>query len=497
MHFPKIALILPCSLFVCLMASARAPFSQTQSFLLEPEVAEEARATVERGIADLENEDPGIRAGAVMLLGKYELREARQAVIQSLDDPAPQVRRAAVIAALDWKYELPPSGAVAMLDRLVDEDLEVRRDVSAMLPLIATKAQQASLIQGGALGLPQEKHGVIRQAFADEDPFVRENMLAAQHLLRVSLSEEHWIALARDDVPAVRRRALPLALQQVSFASLYPVLHHWAVQGEAEDRLLVAEAVLYQRDQRARELLMDLSDDPADEVASAALIGLMRREPSEPWFDAIIGRLEQGQMATEQGKLALRLMLSRAPLDEARLARITSIKRSAWQGEIAQIELASLMGEPLRKAVLGRIGSSSGDVRRVAMSYLSGLPELLIEDTFWTLLESPHEDVRERGVALLLQAPQGLSGKLAPEFLFDPAGSVRAAALRFVMDRRVPGFERMVAGAMTDPDATVRNLAFNSLRRLPTEAQDMIIKLWRETNPEAEVPSALRRYFPQ
>ncbi|MGF1453313.1 MAG: HEAT repeat domain-containing protein, partial [Opitutales bacterium] len=322
------------------------------------------------------------------------------------------------------------------------------------------------------------------------------NLIHNFSMLNLELDDAEWIALAGDEAPAVRRRALPLAARRLEFAQLRPVVEQLMQAEDPADRLLVAETLRYRPEPETLEVLERLTGDPDDEVAGEALITLARRAPTEARMATLVDWLEAGRLGAQQGKNALRVLLTRAPLTEETIARLTAIDRSVWQAEIAQVHLASLERKALGRAVLGYLDSPQSEVRRMATAYLSGLPELLSREVAEGLLQSRHSDVRLRAVALLPQMPREVSQSLAPQFLFDPDGDVRASALRYLADMRANGWERMVRGALSDKDPAPQREAIRVLSRLPLEERQAIIEPFLSGDPDSEIASQLRRLLP-
>jgi HEAT repeat protein len=88
------------------------------------------QAAITPVLAILRHPEPGVRRGAVEVLGKVGAQEASRSLIERLDDPSPEVRQSVVTALGMIRGE----GAVdALIHALEDPDPGVRKEAAMML----------------------------------------------------------------------------------------------------------------------------------------------------------------------------------------------------------------------------------------------------------------------------------------------------------------------------------------------------------------------------
>ncbi|MEM9227915.1 MAG: HEAT repeat domain-containing protein, partial [Verrucomicrobiota bacterium] len=178
----------------------------------EPSITSEEQATIERALLDMRSNNPEYRAGAVMLLGKYPVDQARQAVVAALADPHTRVRRAALVSIVEWNRNAPPEAIIPVLKLIGDEDVELRRTASAAIPsMMAVRRSQELLMPGRSLELPAELRATLLAAYLDGDVIVRRNMLANHYMLNLPVPGEVFLKLTEDEDRQVRLGAIPLA----------------------------------------------------------------------------------------------------------------------------------------------------------------------------------------------------------------------------------------------------------------------------------------------
>ncbi len=439
------------------------------------------------------------RAGAVMLLGKYPFPVAREGVLRGLDDPEARVRRAAVVAALDWRYEMPPGASLKLLGALADPDVEVRRQISAALPLLLS-VQRTLALFGEVGGMSPRLMEVLRGAAADGDGLVRENFLAAFPLMNLQLPPERWLALVGDEVAGVRRRALPLAITVLPSEVLWPALQRWADSPEAAERQLLAEVLAQRTGSAAVGRLKALLGDADRRVVLQALISLLQLEPSPGVVKGVLAELARGDTPSELGRLALRWLAQRvsAPgrgmlhLDDGDLELLRGLGRSDWQVEVTRLLLEASPEASRRELIRVRLRDADRQVRAIALNYFERLPEASAMEGLWPLLESPYDDVRVRVVQRLPVLPVEVGDEVSRELLLDPLGEVRAGALQFRFLRRLPEWAEVLLLALNDGDPGVTRMAVTLWGRLPLAERQRWLDGWVDAHPQHLLAPAIR-----
>jgi tetratricopeptide (TPR) repeat protein len=161
----------------------------------EAAIAAIASEIAPRLAAQLSSEDPKVRALAVSVLAKIDgssVRGAEAAIARALDDPADQVRGAAMnaVAVLATRRGAAPPALVAALVRALESPGWRDRRIAAL-----------ALGRLGDKGDP----GALARAANDASSFVREAV--AQSLAGSAPGIDALLALSRDDVAQVRAAA--------------------------------------------------------------------------------------------------------------------------------------------------------------------------------------------------------------------------------------------------------------------------------------------------
>ena len=148
-----------------------------------PESGRSSQAeTVERAGRDLKNPKEEVRLGAAKLLGKYKTPRSVTFLAASLDDASVRVRRAVVISfsefLMDGIFVGDRSFMEKFLSKLGDPDVEVRRQVSQMLPRLSYGLFRSSLqiveiggrkvYRSTSYRLPAALAMIAQRAFLDE-----------------------------------------------------------------------------------------------------------------------------------------------------------------------------------------------------------------------------------------------------------------------------------------------------------------------------------------
>ena len=98
--------------------------------------------TILRAAKDLGHAEVGRRVGAAKLLGKYPGSQSAFILVDALDDKSPLVRRSVMVSLAEHAsngYPLYEKSLVEKVySKLGDSDVEVRREVSTMIPRLVS-----------------------------------------------------------------------------------------------------------------------------------------------------------------------------------------------------------------------------------------------------------------------------------------------------------------------------------------------------------------------
>ncbi|MBP1583757.1 MAG: HEAT repeat domain-containing protein, partial [Victivallales bacterium] len=291
----------------------------------QPALAQETeKDTVRRCLEDLQSQDAAVRRRGALVVGKYDVPEAREALSRCLGDEDVQVRRSALVSLAEG-HNLPEEVKMPVMRRLADADVEVRRLVSSMLPECLGAMRRIMPVQaGGPGGLPSgfgpvnndkkrefseaeqaEIKALISGGLKDEDASVCQNVLRA----------------LRYYPQPVDRKLLERFLEGDAVEHILLALTAYArCQGEEAERVAMVAPLVSRpeatvrgnlvrfldsiRGDEALPMLRQLAEDGDDKVALPALRQLARRKVPEV-FEKIKGRLFDGTASLEERRQML------------------------------------------------------------------------------------------------------------------------------------------------------------------------------------------------
>ena len=157
--------------------------------------------TIKKAEYDLRHGEEGERVGAAKLLGKYRNSMTTSILVGALDDQSPLVRRASMVSLSEHFLNgfplLDKSLFEKIFSKLGDPDVEVRREVSTLIPRLVSTLMRGGVervvINGRSVyrsvpaSLRPDLLTLTQKAFLDEDAIVRQNILKYHSYLRVPL----------------------------------------------------------------------------------------------------------------------------------------------------------------------------------------------------------------------------------------------------------------------------------------------------------------------
>ncbi|MEC8355689.1 MAG: hypothetical protein VXZ37_03645, partial [Verrucomicrobiota bacterium] len=157
--------------------------------------------TIQKAGEDLRQGVEGVRIGAAKLLGKYPGTTSSILLVAALDDSSALVRRASMVSLAEHSSNGYPLFDRSLLEKvfskIADQDVEVRREVSAMIPslvggLMRPKMEMIEIngrkvYQSLPPSLRPDLYALALEALLDEDAIVRQNLLKYYQYLRISI----------------------------------------------------------------------------------------------------------------------------------------------------------------------------------------------------------------------------------------------------------------------------------------------------------------------
>ena len=437
--------------------------------------------TIDRASEDLQNQEIGRRVGAAKLLGKYRNSRTSVLLVSALDDESPLVRRAAMVSLAEHASNgfmvYNKSLVEKIYSKLGDSDVEVRREVSTMIPRlvsgIMTSGMEIVEINGRKVyravssTLRPDLFRMTLEAFLDEDAIVRQNVLKYHVYLRVQIPVETLEKLLSDSDLGV----LLTALTRISTnASHSKIVNRVKQLSKHTDRGIRLKVVSVARDSHRyhpgyRSILRDMTRDSDSEVLSMAAVELARfgeRVPSDVVEQIKIFLLGAPGMTSQVTTILY--AVSALGVDGIEVYRAltdhssSKIRAVAWQRYIN-------LSEGWQKSSLWLPAFEDRDkgVRQNVLNSLRGRTNNLTEKELRFLVESKFVDVRIFAAQCLLNAKQNAVESLGFDLLIDEDTIVRSTTIRAMSVRRVPGWVKVMSRSLLDDDYVIQRAAMDGL----------------------------------
>lgn len=486
------------------MALAAPLFAQSNGFdrsmlppelLPQPRLSPQEQETINRALQDLQSDNPEMRAGAAMLLGKYHAPVAKAAVIDALDDPSARVRRAALVSIAEWRHGLPSDSVEPILMHIADEDVEVRRMVSSMSPQLMSIWRTSRMIRPDLKNRPMNPavREALQRAFQDEDAVVRRNMLINFNNLSLRIEPEVFIALLSDPDRGVRLDAIPLAIA-------YAEPRDWQapaqkiVEGDDLTALQRLTAELGRRgSEEGLELLQQIAASDNAEIAAEAHLALFRWTGAPYELDWLIKALANDRLSQDQGQRLIQSLRGYRELATPLAPTLTELKSSVLRAEAVRLFLNLNLAEQYPEITQRLLSDSSQEIRTMAVTHFYARADLVTDELVLSLLDNPYPDVRASMVQLAIRQPPEKAENMLFDLMLDESVDVRIAAMEAISAMQFEGWTDVVAASLEDPDLAMQRSAVVILlreRQFPRRAE--ILRGYIEDNPKSPLAPRIR-----
>ncbi|WP_309400505.1 HEAT repeat domain-containing protein [Cerasicoccus maritimus] len=460
-----------------------------------PRLSQQERETITRAIRDLESDNVELRAGAAMLLGKYHAPEAKQAVIDALNDPSARVRRAALVSVAEWRHGLPVDDVEPILLHIADVDVEVRRMVSSMIPQMMSIWRTARMIRPEMRNreINPQVRGALRGAFSDEDAVVRRNMLINFNNLSITLPQEVLVQLMEDPDRGVRLDAIPLAINYAEPA-LWVEPAQRIVEGDDPAALQRLTAELGRRgSNEGIELLQEISALDNQEIAAEAHLALFRWTGSPAELDWLIKALAAGRLSQDQGQRLLQIMRGYHELAVPLAPSLTELKSTVLRAEAVRLYLGLELANDNPEVMARLLNDPSQEIRAMVVSHYNARPQLVTDELVLSLLDNPYSDVRASLVQMAIRQPRKKAENLLYDLMLDEAVDVRVASMEAISALQFEGWTDIVAASLEDPDiAMQRSAVVILLRERQFPQREEILRGYVEANPKSPLAPRIK-----
>jgi HEAT repeat protein len=472
-------------------------------------VRSSTQETINQAGLDLRHVEENVRSGAARLLGKYPSPASAAYLTFALDDRIARVRRAAIVSLAElylngfYIYEKPLVEKI--LSKLGDPDVEVRREVSALIPRLSIGLFRSSFeiveINGRRVAraapatLRADLMEIARKAFFDPDAIVRQNILKYHYALRLPLSAQVLDRLLSDSDLGV----LLTALNRVpSSTPSETVVRRVEKLSRHPDVGVRKKVVSVARDSNRRHpgyraILRKMTMDEEPAVLSMAAVELARLgEKVDPKVIQAVGDYLLGVAGASTQVMTILYAVS-AFGDESieiysELTEHTSskIRTIAWQ---RLLTFDNGWGRP--DVWLPALADRDKTVRRAVVANLSARSRNFDLKTMEQLVASDFVDVRTFAASSLYTARQDAAEEVAFDLLIDEDNGVRAQTIRALASRRTPGWLKIMSNSLLDEEYVIKRAALDGLLGDPVQGVKTIRKFVSEHPTDPITPLAL------
>lgn len=460
------------------------------------QLSEEEQRTIDRSLEDLKSDNIEFRAGAVMLLGKYEASIAREAVVKALSDPHERVRRAALVSVSEWSRTAPASAVEPVLKLLGDGDVEIRRMASSSLQNMMSVRQMARMT-GFGRNKPREFSAstkqVILDAFFDEDVIVRRNMLKQYSVLGFRVPAETFLKLLKDVDRQVRVTALPLASRFADSDAFLKASRHLVEDEDKAIRLrLIRETFMHDHEQ-SLGVLRELAQDADLEVAAEAELWIFQATADPELFKRIFQRYRNRQLTSAQSTRMIQLAPTLREKVDPYLYQLIEADDSVVRLEAIRLFLDRPLKEEDSKYLLQFINDRSPNVRNQCVEYFHTNPDALDKALVEELVYSEHVDLRRFLIYFSENLPVAERNELLLELILDEDTQIRSMALGQLGRNKVEGWRKIMEASLKDPNTEIQKVAVSQLISSRDAEARIILKKYIERKPNAPLSSYIRR----
>ncbi len=437
--------------------------------------------TIQRAGQDLRHVEIGRRVGAAKLLGKYPGSQSALLLVGALDDQSPLVRRAVMVSLAEHAsngYPLYDKSLVEKVySKLGDSDVEVRREVSTMIPRLVSGLRRSGVevveVNGRKIfrSVPPTVRAdllqITQQAFLDPDAIVRQNVLKYHIYLGVPLPVATLEKLLGDSDLGV----LLTALDRITSNAGRPVVVGRIEElSRHQDRGIRLKIVSVAGDAnryhpRYRSILRAMMKDTDPQVLAMAAVELARFGERIP--QAIVERIKQYLLGVEGMSTQVTTILYAisamgsdgigvyAALTEHSSSRIRKV---SWQ---RYLSLSSGWNKP--ELWIPATKDRDKGVREAVLNMLRGRPIDLSSKNMGDLVDSKYADVRIFAGQSLLTVNQSVLGEFSFDLLIDENSIVRATTIRAMGSRKVKGWVKVMSRSLLDDDYVIQQAAMEAL----------------------------------
>ena len=446
-----------------------------------PPVRTSQSQTIQKAGEDLRQGEEGVRIGAAKLLGKYPGTTSSILLVGALDDSSALVRRASIVSLAEHSSNGYPLFDRSLLEKvfskIADQDVEVRREVSAMIPRLVGGLMRAKMemieingrkvYQSLPASLRPDLYTLALEALLDEDAIVRQNLLKYYQYLRISMPVSTFVKLLNDSDQGVLLTALSRVSSNARDSRIIGRIEELALHPSRGIRLKVVDVArdCNRYDSRYRGVLRTMTGDSDLEVASMAAVELARlgeRLPS-PVLEKIKSYLLNARGMTAQVTTIL-YAISAMGQDGVEIYRVLTDHSSSRMRTVAWQRLMGLTSGWKDPGLwLSAMKDKDKGVREAVLNNLRGRVGVLSLEQMRALVTSSYSNVRIFAGQCLMTASAESVQEFGFELLIDENEVVRSTTIRAMGVRKSPGWLKVMARSLLDDHYAVQRAAMDSL----------------------------------
>ena len=421
------------------------------------------------------------RVGAAKLLGKYPGTQAGLLLIGALDDTSELVRRAALVSLVEHFNNGSPVYEQALAEKifskLADPDVEVRREVSALIPRLVPGLMRSGMeriqVNGRTVfrSIPGRLRGdlqrVVENGLLDPDSIVRQNILKHHYSLRIQINPQTFGQLLEDKDSSVLLIALDQLRMYATRTGIFPIVESLTSHPDIGVRSKLAKVAMSigRSFPQYRKVLRKMTTDDEDEIATLAAVDLARlgEGVSPEMIERIIQYLSQSRGLYGKAE-NLFYSLSALGRDAAEIYQSllnhssASMRAKAWERYLSMQE-----GWNSPSLWITALKDRDVQVRETVLSLVRGRVEKIEEDELSLLVRHNHGDVRALAAELLLVADEELVEEYYFNLLIDDQSLVRSTTLRALANLRFKDWIILHSRSLTDDDYNIQRAAMDGL----------------------------------
>ena len=475
--------------------------NQTQ---IVPPVRVSQAETIQKAGEDLRNGSEGGRVGAAKLLGKYPGSSSLILLVGALDDDSALVRRAAIVSLAEQSsngYPLYDRSLVEkVFSKIGDSDVEVRREVSSMIPRLVGGLMRSTTemveINGRKVyrALPgrlrPDLFQMAQKAMLDEDAIVRQNLLKYYQYLRLSMPASTLEKLLNDKDQGVLLTALNRVSSNARNQEIIDRIEELANHPSRGIRLKVVDVArdCNRYDSRYRGILRIITGDSDPEVCSMAAVELARLGERLPKtiLDRIKNYLLNARGMTAQVTTILYAISAMGEDGVGIYEALTNHSSSRMRGVAWQRLMSLSNGWKDPNLWLPAMNDKDKGVRDAVLNQLRGRVDTIGSREMEALVTSSYANVRIFAGQCLIRASEETMDEFSFELLIDEDEVVRSTTIRAIGSRKPSGWLNIMSRSLKDDHYAVQRAAMDSLLADREKGVHVLIEHIKK-NPESKI----------